>query len=129
MVKVETFNEYQSFTEGKAVYNQNVEVLAANGVTVSMPWCYPAYALAEEAGEVVGKIAKFIRKSNQFVNIGGEAEDLGVAVAYELGDVLYQVSETARMFGYSLDEIVKMNVDKLSSRQERGVIVGEGDDR
>jgi hypothetical protein len=30
---------------------------------------------------------------------------------------------------YSLDEIFEMNIAKLASRKERGVLTGSGDDR
>lgn len=127
---MKTFNEYQNFTESKAVYNESVWLHHVHRETcpadiVGMPWAYPAFALAEEAGEVCGKIAKFIRKSKQ----GVDAELLRKDIGKELGDVLFQVSETARQFGYTLEEIAQMNVDKLNDRQDRGVLVGEGDER
>ena len=81
---------------------------------------YPFLALAEEAGETAGKVAKALRK--------GEAIDRG-AVAMELGDVLWQVAACAGELGYTLSEIAALNLAKLGDRSDRGVIVGEGDDR
>ena len=89
----------------------------------SLHYLYPVLALAEEAGEVAGKVAKYIRKSDT------DYHTLREAVGKELGDVLYQLSEAARQFGYTLDEIAEGNVAKLTDRQARGVLVGEGDNR
>lgn len=117
------FNKYQEFTETKAVYNTKVYAEMEDGSKVNMSWAYPAYALAEEAGEVAGKFAKFIRKS------GTDLSELRQAVMPELGDTLFQISETARQLGITLEDVAKYNMDKLNSREERGVLVGEGDHR
>lgn len=97
-------------------------------IEISLPYTYPAFALAEEAGEVCGKIAKFVRKSQQ-ANDDLTIRALRNAIGKELGDVLYQVSEVARQFNFSLQEIVDMNVEKLDDRQARGVLEGTGDNR
>jgi NTP pyrophosphatase (non-canonical NTP hydrolase) len=110
-----------------AVYNEDVWLhytVPDRGIT-GMPWSYPAFAIAEEAGEVCGKIAKFIRKSKT----EADTEKLRMDVGKELGDLLFQLSETARQFNFTLQEIADMNVGKLTDRKERGVLVGEGDDR
>jgi NTP pyrophosphatase (non-canonical NTP hydrolase) len=128
---LETFSEYQLFTMQKAVYNTDCYLLTGKLTefgaeeSIKMEYMYPALALAEEAGEVAGKVAKFIRKSRDDVNVPKLRND----IAKELGDCLFQVSECARMFGYSLQEIAELNEDKLNDRQERGVLVGEGDNR
>lgn len=125
------FNTYQDFTKRMAVYNEDIALftgrLTGFGTeeSFSMPYIYPAFALAEEAGEVAGKIAKFVRKSRQET----DSEKLRIDVGKELGDVLFQLSETARQFGFTLQEIAEMNVEKLVDRKERGVLVGEGDNR
>lgn len=120
------FNEYQEFTKSLAVYNEDVVLFVDDGpAEVGIPFIYPVLALAEEAGEVAGKVAKFVRKSRTEVDFVA----LRTAVGKELGDVAYQLSESARQFGFTLQEIIDMNVAKLSDRQERGVLVGEGDDR
>jgi NTP pyrophosphatase (non-canonical NTP hydrolase) len=124
---LKTLNEYQAFTEEFAEYNEDVWIhyTATSGGVVGAPWSYPTYAIAEEAGEVCGKIAKFIRKSRTSV----DTEKLRMDVGKELGDLLFQVSEAARQFKFTLQEIADMNVEKLTDRKERGVLVGEGDDR
>lgn len=99
---------------------------------------YPFLALSEEAGEVSGKLAKYMRKNNRTLPaaISGAHYGHGVASATlktvlkkELGDVLWQLQACAYELGFSLEEIARDNLDKLSDRDSRGVIVGEGDDR
>lgn len=81
-----------------------------------------ALGLCEEAGEVAGKLKRVARgdMSEQ------EAEALLID---ELGDVLWYASALADNIGISLDAVANKNIAKLASRQERGVIKGEGDDR
>jgi NTP pyrophosphatase (non-canonical NTP hydrolase) len=122
------FNKYQEFTASMAVYNEDVELKVGED-TIQLSWAYPAFALSEEAGEVAGKIAKFIRKSKSFENIPTAMQELTDFVGKELGDTLFQLSEVARQFGFTLEQIAKMNVEKLTDRKDRGVIVGEGDTR
>lgn len=83
---------------------------------------YTSLALNEEAGEYAGKIAKWIRK--------GRTDDFPhEAAAKELGDVLWQTAAAAAAIGLSLNEVAHINLDKLSSREARGLIIGEGDNR
>lgn len=85
---------------------------------------YPALGLAGEAGEVAEHAKKAIRDD------GGEVTDeRRAAMAKELGDVLWYVSQLATELGLDLDEIAQANLDKLLSRQRRGVLSGSGDDR
>lgn len=47
----------------------------------------------------------------------------------EVGDVLWFVAGIASTMGVSLEEIANANLAKLQSRQQRGVIDGNGDNR
>ncbi len=47
----------------------------------------------------------------------------------ELGDVLWYVAQLASELDLNLDEIAQANLDKLLSRQRRGVLSGSGDER
>ena len=83
---------------------------------------YPAMALAEEAGEVAGKVAKALRK--------GTLAQLDVeAVVKEMGDVLWQLANLASDLGTTLDAVAMINLEKLADRAARGVLKGEGDNR
>lgn len=88
---------------------------------------YPFLGLAEEAGEVCGKVAKWIRKNGDT----GAYRDLILReqIEKELGDVLWMTAACAAMFQLDLDSVAKANIVKLADRKARGVIVGEGDDR
>ena len=85
---------------------------------------YPALGLASEAGEVAGHAKKAIRDDEGAVSDGRRA-----AMSKELGDVLWYVAQLATELGLDLDEIAKQNLEKLFSRQARGVLSGDGDDR
>jgi NTP pyrophosphatase (non-canonical NTP hydrolase) len=122
---IKSFNEYQEFTKSLAKYNVNIVLHTQDGLTW-LPYLYPVLACAEEAGEVAGKLAKFVRKS---LSEPVDSEQLRQDIKKELGDLQFQVSETARQFGFTLQEIVDGNVEKLTDRVERGVLIGEGDNR
>ena len=47
----------------------------------------------------------------------------------ELGDILWYLSETARNFNISLEEVAEYNLKKIRSRKERGTLRGSGDNR
>jgi NTP pyrophosphatase (non-canonical NTP hydrolase) len=85
---------------------------------------YPALGLCGEAGEVAEKVKKTIRDDG-----GVLTEERRDALAAELGDVLWYAAQLATEAGLDLDQIAADNLDKLLSRQERGVLRGSGDDR
>lgn len=85
---------------------------------------YPALGLAGEAGEVAEHAKKAIRDD------GGEVSDQRrEAMSKELGDVLWYVAQIATELDLDLDQIAQGNLEKLLSRQQRGVLSGSGDDR
>lgn len=80
--------------------------------------------LASEAGEVSGKISKAYRDNHGMID--GPAR---LALMQECGDVLWQLTKVVDYFGYELEDIMKMNIEKLADRSLSGVIGGSGDDR
>jgi NTP pyrophosphatase (non-canonical NTP hydrolase) len=85
---------------------------------------YPTLGLAGEAGEVSEKVKKLLRDDG-----GVMTDERRQALAGELGDVLWYVAQVATEAGLDLQEIAQGNLDKLLSRQQRGVLSGSGDSR
>ncbi len=75
--------------------------------------------LVGEAGEVAEKIKKVIRD--------GSADRK--AIQKELGDVIFYWYAMHGALKLDPEETIKMNMEKLTSRKERGVIQGSGDER
>ncbi len=85
---------------------------------------YPALGLGGEAGEVLNKVKKVMRDSQDIVN-----EECRETLKGELGDVLWYVAALATELHLTLEEIAQENIVKLMSRKERGVLSGSGDNR
>ena len=85
---------------------------------------YPALGMVGESGEVADKLKKVIRD-----NDGVLTDPVREAVAKELGDTMWYLAVLAWEMDYDLNEIAQMNIDKLNSRKERGVLSGSGDNR
>jgi NTP pyrophosphatase (non-canonical NTP hydrolase) len=83
-----------------------------------------AMGVAGEAGEVVEKWKKIVAYKDGKTT----QEDLD-ELAKELGDVVWYIAVMAHSLGYSFDDIMARNVEKLKSRKARGVIIGKGDNR
>lgn len=107
------FKEYQEKSRKTALYPK-----------IGESYVYPALGLANEAGEVAGKIKKIFRDKNGMVD-----DEVRYSIEKELGDVLWYVAQVATEFDLSLNGIAEKNIEKLYSRLERGKINGDGDDR
>jgi len=104
------FNEYQERAKETLMYPDKLD----GG------FFYTALALAGEVGELLNKIKKIARD-----NIQIKKEE----IISELGDILWYLSETARNFNISLEEVAEYNLKKIRSRKERGTLQGSGDNR
>jgi len=60
---------------------------------------------------------------------GSITDERRAAMSKELGDVLWYVAQLASELELDLDEVAAENLEKLFSRQRRGVLSGSGDDR
>jgi NTP pyrophosphatase (non-canonical NTP hydrolase) len=106
------FSEYQEQAVKTAVYGKGSLII------------YPSLGLANEAGEVLGKVKKVLRD-----NDGNFTPELNKEIGKEIGDVLWYMAALSRDLGLSLDDIANDNIQKLKDRQARGVIHGSGDSR
>ena len=86
---------------------------------------YLALGMTSEAGEVAGKVKKLIRDGEDMEGF----ELKKIAIASEIGDVLWYCAMMAKEVGVPLNDIMKENLKKLHSRKERGKLSGSGDDR
>src|ERR1044071_211486 len=80
---------------------------------------YPTPGLTNEAGEVAGKVKKIFRDKGGKIS----AEDRE-ALKYELGDVLWYLTQFCTELDLTLQEVAAANIEKLFSRMERGRIGG-----
>lgn len=107
-------DEYQDRALDTAVYPEDPPLL------------YIALGIAGEAGEYVEKVKKRFRKVGNTYALTDEER---VAMAKELGDLLWYIAVAGHELDYSLSEIAEMNLEKLRGRQTAGTLKGEGDDR
>lgn len=89
---------------------------------------YPFLALAEEVGEFLTIPAKEARGDDVETKYGG-VEGIQERVIKEAGDVLWQLTACLEEYGLTLSEVAETNIKKLTDRQKRGVIKGDGDFR
>ena len=107
------FSDYQKRSRATAQYS-----------SIGHPVIYPVLGLANEAGEVAGKIKKVFRDK------GGEiSAETRSALQAELGDVLWYLAQVCTELDISMDEVAESNLAKLLDRQARGKIRGDGDNR
>lgn len=107
-----TLNEYQKKALETEDYQDELKIIL------------PTLGLTGEAGEVADKVKKVLRDNN-----GEFTDEMKEEIAKELGDVAWYLAVLANSIGYTLEEICKMNIDKIESRFVRGKIHGEGDNR
>lgn len=89
---------------------------------------YPFLGLASEAGEVCGKMSKIVRGDFASSTDTTKTADSNL-IKHELGDVLWMLAACANECGFTLEQIAKANIEKLTGRQERGTLKGSGDNR
>ena len=110
-----TFEQYQ---------NDAIQTLMYPGSKELLGLLYTVLGLNGEAGELAEKLKKILRDK------GGElSEEDRAEVAKELGDVLWYVTGICYELDIPLEEVARMNIDKLNSRKERGMLGGSGDNR
>lgn len=116
-------------------------IYQSKAVKTMMPTCsnllYTIGLLHEECGELQGKINKAQRKgllvaeNNNWVWKGSKEQykEFMQDCFKELGDICWALTTTIDEFDLELGDVMQGNIDKLADRKNRGVIVGEGDNR
>lgn len=94
-------NEYQELAKRTMNKDLSEKDMLINGVM----------GLCGESGEVIDIVKKHIAHNHEL-----DKDHL----AKELGDVAWYLAETATALGYSLEDIFKMNIDKLKKRYPDG---------
>jgi len=107
------FEEYQKISRKTAIYPDK-----------DNNFVYVTLGLIGEAGEVAEKIKKVLRDNNGILD-----EERKQALKKELGDVLWYLAQLSTELGLSLDDIACFNIEKLSLREQRGTLHGDGDNR
>lgn len=109
---LESLDKYQMFVRSMKVYDREYALV------------YPILGLANEAGEVAGKLKKIMRDD------GGQlSTERFDDLVSELGDVIWYVTAVADDLGITISDIFYANYLKLTDRANRGVIKGSGDNR
>lgn len=108
-----TFEEYQKLSRKTAQYPK-----------IGENFVYPVLGLTGEAGEVAEKIKKLFRNENGILS-----QEYKLEIAKELGDVLWYLSQISTELDLSLEEVARLNLEKLLDREKRGVIKSQGDNR
>lgn len=111
--KFKDFDEYQGFCKSTAVYPK-----------IGKSFVYPLIGLQGEVGEVSEKIKKLFRDDK-----GKLSKEKRNEIIKELGDVMWYISQLSTEFGVKFSDVIKGNIEKLSSRQKRNVLHGSGDNR
>lgn len=104
--------EYQTIIEKTAVYPKEIGLM------------YCTMGLAGEAGEVANKVKKIYRDKN-----GELSKDDAWEIAKEASDCLWYITALCNELGFTMEEIMKYNYDKLIKRRETGTLQGSGDNR
>jgi len=79
--------------------------------------------MLELVGEV-GELAQLVKRETRDGTIPDKA-----TVEKEIGDILWGLTQLATDYNVTLIDAAYQNLAKLSSRKERGVLQGQGDDR
>jgi NTP pyrophosphatase (non-canonical NTP hydrolase) len=117
------FDKYQHDARQTAVYprpdvsERYSAIYASDDVKAGaalIPVMYCVLGLTGEAGEVAEQVKKSWRNDMEI------SPERRMKIRDELGDVMWYVSNLATELGMSLDDIARLNIQKLVKRQEKG---------
>lgn len=78
---------------------------------------YHCLGLAGEAGEFVDLAKKVVRDHGYTMALLELSDDLKHDLKHELGDVLWYLTQLAKLLDLTLDELMQLNMDKLKARE------------
>ncbi|MFZ2555850.1 MAG: nucleoside triphosphate pyrophosphohydrolase family protein [Minisyncoccia bacterium] len=109
------FDEYQKLATRTATFD---------GKSAEYALMYLGLGVTGEAGEIAEKLKKILRN-----DAGVISEEKRDALKQEIGDVLWYLSQLARVLEIPFSEAAKANIEKTADRAARGVIKSSGDQR
>ena len=112
---MDQFDEYQYRARQTAIY-------PGHGSLKGLMYC--GLGLAEEAGEVAGKVKRILRDHGGLLD-----DDQKQELRKELGDVLWYLSQVASEIGINMSYVARINLDKLEQRKANNTLHGTGDNR
>lgn len=113
-------NDYMMFTRETAVYPTNKELE------------YLSLGLTNEAGEVAGKVKKWMRRDPKYSNTLSShkySDALIEDLEGEIGDVFWYLVRLCDALCINPEQVIQTNIDKLSKRKGEGKLKGDGDNR
>lgn len=111
---VSTFTEYYVKALHTAQYPRDIEKSESVGVN-AVGLTYVLIGLAGEVGEILNKWKKYMR----------DLDFHRVAMIDELGDVLWYVAMACRELNIPMEEVARLNIEKLAKRNAAGTISGD----
>ncbi len=123
------FKEYQKEAMKTAVFPYMVILRPSDSneygdAYAGAEYTYPVLGLVGETGEIAEKIKHLIRDCN-----GKISNEFLKDIEKEIGDVQWYLAVFCEMLHLDLEEVAIKNIEKLRSRQERGKLLGKGDNR
>lgn len=109
-----SFEEYQKLAWSVALYKNRGKNLS-----------YVTIGMAGECGEFADKVKKHLRDDEE----GELSAERRLALIAELGDLLWYVAAACSELNVPMEEVARMNIDKLFRRKEKGTLQGSGDHR
>lgn len=85
---------------------------------------YPVLGMCGETGEVAEKVKKVIRDNHNKYDAATKQN-----ILKELGDVLWYLVAAAQDLGYTFDDVIINNMNKVNNRISTNTQHGKGDNR
>lgn len=115
--------DYQKEAKSTAIYEESLrEIVSDYDHLTLLNVSYVLLGLSGEVGEIQNKFKKVLRGDKELGEFIGEA--IG-----EIGDVMWYVAMLCNELNLDLSSVIEINNRKLSSRKDRGVLMGDGDYR